>query len=360
MRRRWRRAGARFVHLVLGLAATWALCVACGSAGLGLYLSWDEPGDGPAGRGAAAPGGSVAEVMSFANDFGGPTSFEADAPDGFAVAFTPAQGSGARGTVTVTFTVPEGAALGDYTFRIVATTARAGGGISRSEALTYTLTVANLPDFTVQVDPVDATWTEAGPKTFTFGITPLNGYDDLVDAELSELPAGFSLTRPPISPIFANEQGDFELTWDGSVARQTSETVTLTLISTDFDRPLRRSRVITLRTETGGPGSIELALSPGEFRFEGPNTVQTIEYSIIPRNGFTGTVAIGVANDQVAGLLVTDGPAPASVEVTGVDPVGGTFQLYWDGNPLPALAEIAVTADSGATHLEAHVRVLPN
>lgn len=239
--------------------------------------------------------------------------------------------------------------LGAYPFQL---TAEELGFAAHSSNLRLDVTSGGTePDFTLEVDPAEYTWTGSSSITFTYFARPLNEFAGLVSISLGKLPAGLTLVQD-VTPTAVGLNMDGHAGAGGTfvvrgpaVARQATEEGELVVTATSG--ALRHSRTIVLHWPADTSPDFELELEPADIRFSAPNTVHSVTITARPRNGFSGAVALdlgappaGFEAFNLSHTTLTIGPTSSA---------SATFDLYWHGTAGPATVSLAVSGTSGDT-----------
>ena len=115
-------------------------------------------------------------------------------PSGVTASFSPSSlAAPGSGTSLLTLRGTSSATVGSRTITITAT----GGGLTKSVALTLTVTVP--PDFTLSESPTSATVARGSSTTFGFTLTETPGFSAPVTLTVSGMPAGVTVSFSPVS-----------------------------------------------------------------------------------------------------------------------------------------------------------------
>lgn len=282
-------------------------------------------------------------------------------PAGLTGVVTPSELAPATDEARIEITPAAGVEPGTYEFEV--SVAEVGVvSWSRDARLTVDDT-GGTPTFVVEVNPIRQTYFVDGPNpTYTYSVTPANGYAGTVNVSLVDVPPDF--TVEPLLPdqfIFTadnpvGQTGNFALRWLGRSRRQ---------VENDFaveftDGTITRRRTVTVDRPASDPaGQFVLLVDPAEVTFAAPHETYSIDYEVIARNGFRGTVEVTVG-ERPSQFALAPGPTPGSLTL-GLDPVRGSFGLYWGGDTLgdpPPPGPLTVEVIASANGSEARVPVV--
>lgn len=145
------------------------------------------------------------------------------------------------------------------------------------------------PDFTISASPSSRTVTQGGQTTYSVTAGALSGFTGAVALSVSGLPSGVAATFNPPS---ISGSGTSTLTLTASA---TASTGTATLTITGTSGSLAHSATPTLTVTVAGPApDFTISASPASRSITRGNST-TYAVTIMPLNGFTGTVSLSVS-----------------------------------------------------------------
>jgi hypothetical protein len=177
-----------------------------------------------------------------------------DLPAGLTPSFTSMRLPDTASTTTLTVQTAPGVELGTYSFNV---TAAEVGGAQSSESVQVSVSTSEGPDITLEVDPTEFYLAaDAGGKTFTYYVRPLNGFQGVVSMTLSTVPSELILDSPPnpasVTIAGGGAGGTFVLRRRGLADRPSAD-LTVTATSGSVVRT-RRIRIL-FQPATTTPGA---------------------------------------------------------------------------------------------------------
>jgi hypothetical protein len=189
-------------------------------------------------------------------------------PAGASAGFSPTS-IGAPGSGSSTLTLSAGtAAAGTYSITVTG----AGGGKTHTTPVSFTVTSASSPDFTLGVSPTSVSVATGTNGTATVTTSVAGGFNSAVALSASGLPTGASAAFSPAS-IAAPGSGSSTLT----IATGTAAAGTYNLTITGTGGGKTHTAPLTL-TITSGGGGTQILVNPG---FESGNTTWVASTSVI-------------------------------------------------------------------------------
>jgi hypothetical protein len=167
------------------------------------------------------------------------------------------------------------------------------------------------------------------------------------------LPVG-ATTNLPITrsqPLFGGvPDQDMTVAVPGGLA---TGTYRLTIVVSEDDASgFHATDSVDVNLVVRGPAAendFDLSVSPAAVTFNTPGQSRVFTYTVTPKNGWTGTVSIQVANlgGEGADLVLSAGPSPQPLNVTGNEPVSGTFRLtYQPVGPVRSPVNVLIYGNS--------------
>lgn len=267
------------------------------------------------GSANVAPGASVPATV-VANAFNGFTStVSVVAPTVAGVTITPSTFSVTPGTggqpitITVAPTVTPGTIILNFT--------GTSPTVTGTKTATMTLTVTSGADFSLVANPPSLSAAAGGAAvTTTISVNALNGFAGVVSVAASSVP-GVTVT-PSSFTIAPGAAGQVvSITTASGVAPQT-----LQLTFTGTSPSITGARTVTVPLSVTAPPGFILALAPSSVTIPAGGST-TVTASIVPLNGFSGTVTVTAPN--AAGLTFN----PATFTLT----VGSTQVVTISADP---------------------------
>ncbi|HLJ25834.1 MAG TPA: glycoside hydrolase family 6 protein [Candidatus Angelobacter sp.] len=249
-------------------------------------------------------------------------------PNGVTASFNPTSASittATPATSTLTFTASAAATAGATTVTVT------GSSGNAQSSTTLTLTVTTQPDFSLSANPTTVSVVQGGvAASSTITVTPLSGFTGTVALAASGLPTGVTASFSPTST-----------TGTSTVTFTASSTATLgaaTITVTGTSGTLSHSTTIAL-TVTNNQPSFKLTAAPAALTLaQGGSGSSTI--TVVPVNGFTGTVTFGAVSGLPAG--VTASISPASTTTTS------TVTFTASSTATAGTTNVTITGTSGA------------
>jgi hypothetical protein len=186
------------------------------------------------------------------------------------------------------------------------------------------------PDFSLSASPLSATVTQGTAAGYTVAVSPVNGYNGLVDlAVTSGLPAGATAT---FTPNPASTTSSLSVTTTGVAAG----TYTLAITGTDTaNSSLTHTTNVTLTVQSAAQGQLTLTATPAS-RSVNRGSPATYTITITRSGGFTGAVSLsasGVPSRTTASFSPngTTGNTSTFTISTAKNSVRGTFTVTITG-----------------------------
>lgn len=270
-----------------------------------------------------APGASGESTITISplNGFSGMVNLAVSGlPAGVTASLSPAS---AATSSTLTLTASSSAASSTSTITVTGTS----GSVTNTARLL--LTVTGVPSFSVAASPASLSVLQGGAVASTITIGPENGFKGTVTLTASGLPTGVTAS---FSAANATKPLTLTLTASTSAVLGTS-TVTITGASGSL-----RSAVDINLTVAAEP-RFTLTASPASLSIEQGSEGATTTITVIPQNGFSGTVALS-ATSLPYGVTATFGPASTAG--------ASTLTLTAASNASPGLSTVTITGKSGS------------
>lgn len=245
-------------------------------------------------------------------------------PQGVTASFSPATTCSSCAPSTLTFTASNAAITGSAAVTVTGTS----GTLVQTAAVM--LSVSSGPTFTLSAGPSSLSVTQGGSNTTTITVNPLNGFSGSVNlAVTSTLPSGVTVSFNPSSATSASI-----LTFTASASAATRN---VSVAITGTSGTLIETATVNL-TVAATP-SFSLSASPGSLALaQTSNATSTI--SIVPSNGFNGSVNLAVTSVLPSGVTASFNPNPATST--------SILTLSASGSATVGPATVTVTGTSGA------------
>jgi hypothetical protein len=269
--------------------------------------------------------------VSFQNGFSSPVTLSVSGlPPGInppTISPNPVTGTGASTLVVcTTSTTP----VGSYPIIITGT----GGGLTHST--TVNLVVGR--DFQISPTsgtPTSQTVTAGGSTSYSFTITPVNGFSDVVTLSLGSLPPG---VNGAFNPSTVTGSGTSTLTIS-TASSTAAASYTLTIVGTSGGLSHATSASLTVLPPPAG----DFAISSSTLLAVKQGATASSTITITPQNGFTGGVNLSVSGTPDFGLGSFN---PATITITGTQPGTSALTISTSVNTSPGVYPITVTGSA--------------